>query len=31
MEAIFLACGAGRPQLKRNPLDGRTFTPVIVS
>ena len=23
MEAIFLECGAGRPQLKRNPLCGR--------
>src|SRR5512143_2574629 len=22
MDAIFIACGAGGPQLKRNPLDG---------
>ena len=25
MEAIFLVCGAGGPQLKRNPLGSRTF------
>ena len=33
MEAIFLVCGAGGPQLKRNPLDGATqptmFRPVF--
>jgi hypothetical protein len=26
MEAIFLVCGAGGPQLKRNPLGGGTLT-----
>ena len=28
MEAIFLVCGAGGPQLKRNPLGGRTNSEV---
>ena len=25
MEALYLACGARRPQLKRHPLDGHVF------
>jgi hypothetical protein len=27
MEALYLVCGVRRPQLKRDPLDGRTFYP----
>ena len=30
MEAIFLDCGAGGPQLKRNPLGGQRGLPVNV-
>ena len=31
MEAIFLACGAGGPQLKRNPLGANPEKPMSVS